>query len=285
MPWCTVQGQRQLSACQVDDTEPCEAPAQSSAPLPIHHAQQAARRHSWHHVHQVFQPLQVARANRSVQYQCIGALSFSAHAGATLAGFVMLVFYFTGAAMLEGPQPYAERSLLCRPVLWWSLAAVALCVLLGRLGHLLLQAFPEEQPSAAAEPAVPAQPAASALAAERTAAETAAPARPTAGQTSTTPVRADPSDAGQRLPLLAHRGAAAAQPSATCGAATETSAPRAGTTRRLIVHQRAGAMCSFDFATEVRTATFSCMTHRLTGGVCDPCPHAFLSAQCPQRSF
>ena len=196
----------------------------------------------------------------------------------------MLVFYFTGAAMLEGPQPFAERSLLCRPMLWWSLAAVALCVLLGRLGHLLLQAFPEEQPSAAAEPAVPAQPAASTLAAERAATETAAPAQLTAMQTSTTPLRADPSDAGQRLHVLAHQGAAAAQPSATCGAATETSAPRAATTRRLIIHRRAGAMCSFDFATEVHASTFSCMTRRSTAGVCEFLPHAFVSAQCPQRS-
>ena len=220
-----------------------------------------------------------------MQCQFIGALSFGANAGATLSGFAMLVLYFTGAAMLEGPQPFAERSLLCRPMLWWSLAAVALCVLLGRLGHLLLQAFPEEQPSAAAEPAVPSQPAASTLAAERAATETAAPAQLTAGQTSTTPVRANPSDAGQRLPILAHQGAAAAQPSATCGAVTETSAPRAGTTRRLIVHRRAGAMCSFDFATEVRTATCSCMTYRLTAGVGDPFPHAFMSAECLQRSF
>ncbi|CAK0750196.1 hypothetical protein CVIRNUC_001971 [Coccomyxa viridis] len=191
-PSTAVREQRQLSACQVDDTEPC----------------------------------------------------------ATLSGFAMLVLYFTGAAMLEGPQPFAERSVLCRPVLWWSLAAVALCVLLGRLVHLLLQAFPEEQPSAAAEPAVPAQPAASTLAAERGATKTAAPARPTAGQTTTTPVRADPSDAGQHLPVPAHRGAAAAQPSATCGAASKTSVPRSDTTRRLIIHRRAGAMCSFDLATE-----------------------------------
>ena len=200
------------------------------------------------------------------------ALSCSTHAGATLSGFAMLVLYFTGAAMLEGPQPFAERSVLCRPVLWWSLAAVALCVLLGRLVHLLLQAFPEEQPSAAAEPAVPAQPAASTLAAERGATKTAAPARPPAGQTTITPVRADPSDAGQHLPVPAHRGAAAAQPSATCGAASKTSVPRSDTTRRLIIHRRAGAMCSFDLATEVHIATFSSMTHRLTAGVCDPSP-------------
>ena len=236
-----------------------------------------------HHVHHII--YWVAWAFQSAQYQYINALSCSAHAGATLSGFAMLVFYFTGAAMLEGPLPFAERSLLCRPIFWWSLAAAALCVLLGRLAHLLLQAFPEEQPSAAAEPAVPAQPAASTLAAERAATETAAPAQLTAGQTSATPVRADPSDAGQRLPIPAHRGAAATQPSATCGAATETSAPRAASTRRLIVHRRAGAMCTFDFATEVHSATLSSMTHRLTAGVCDASSHAPMSAQCPQRSF
>ena len=214
------------------------------------------------------------RLHGRVSQYCTNALALicSTHAGATLSGFAMLVLYFTGAAMLEGPQPFAERSLLCRPVLWWSLAAVALCVLLGRLAHLLLQAFPEEQPSAAAGPAVPAQPAASMLAAERAATETAAPAQLTAEQTRTTPVRADPSDAGQRLPILAHQGAAAAQPSATCGATSETPAPRAGTTRRLIVHQRAGAMCSFGFATEVHTSTFRCMTRRSTAGVCGSSP-------------
>ena len=203
------------------------------------------------------------------------------HAGATLSGFAMLVFFLVGAAMLEGPQPSAERSLLCRPVLWWSLATAALCVLLGRLGHLLLQAFPEEQPSAAAEPA------AYTLAAEHAVpAETAAPIQPTAG-TPAAPVRApeDPSNAGQHLPLPAHRGAAATQPKATCGAASRTSAPRASTTSRLIVHRRTGAIGSFDFVNEVHTATFSCTTHRLTGGVSDPPPHAFVSAQQPQGSF
>ena len=175
----------------------------------------------------------LAWANQSAQYQSIGALTSSAHAGATLSGFAMLVFYLTGAAMLEGPQPFAERSLLCRPNLWWSLATVALLLLLSRLVHLLLKAFREEQPAAAAEPEVPAEPAASPLAAQRAVpAESAVPIQPTAGQTSAAPVRADPSNAGQHLPLPAHLGAAATQSSATCGAASRPSAPRNGTTRR-----------------------------------------------------
>ena len=93
--------------------------------------------------------------------------------------------------------------------------------------------------------------------------ETVAPLHPIATQTSTAAVRADddPSNAGQHLPLPAHHGAAATQPSATCGLASRPSAPRAGTTSRLITHQHAGAMCSFDIVSEVRTATFICITH------------------------
>ena len=203
------------------------------------------------------------------------ALSVGVRAGATLSGFATLVFYFTGAAMLEGPQPFAERFLLCRPAFWWSLAAVALCVLLGRLGHLLLRAFPEEQPPAAAssaEPAAPSEPAVRA--------KPAASSQPVTGERA---VRAEApaSAAEQQLLRPAHHRAAATQPSATCGAA-----PRTGTTsRRLIVHRRAGAMCTFDFVTEVRSAAFCCMTHSLTAAVCDPPHHASVSTQQLQRSF
>ena len=93
--------------------------------------------------------------------------------------------------------------------------------------------------------------------------ETAAPLHPIATQTSTAAVRTDddPSNAGQHLPLPAHRGAAATQPSATCEFASRLSAPRIGTTSRLVTHQHAGAMCSFDIVTEVRTAIFTCITH------------------------
>ena len=103
----------------------------------------------------------------------------------------------------------------------------------------------------------------STMAAERAVpTETAAPLHPIATQTSTTAVRTDDSsNAGQHVPLPAHHGAAATQPSATCGLASRLSAPRVGTTSRLIAHQHAGAMCSFDIVSGVRTATFICMTH------------------------
>ena len=87
--------------------------------------------------------------------------------------------------------------------------------------------------------------------------------------------------AGQDLTLPVP---SATQPSATCREASGTSAPGSGTTsRRLSIHRRAGAMCTFDIVTEVRTAAFSCMTHRLTGGVCDSvCLHGI--CECPGTS-
>ena len=93
--------------------------------------------------------------------------------------------------------------------------------------------------------------------------EPAALIQPITTQTSTAAVKTDDNlgNAGQHLPLPAHHGPAATKPSATCSAASRPSAPRAGTTICLIAHQHAGAMCSFDIASGVRTATFICMTH------------------------
>ena len=146
----------------------------------------------------------------------------------------MLVFFFTGAALLEGPQPFAARILTSRPVFWWSLAAGALCIFLGRLLHLVFQAFPDEQPTPGTQPAEPALPAASSeTAASTPAAEPTARLQPIAEDAGTEDASAEdtsggavrpadvPTESGQLLHLPVPAGT---QPGAT-GADAEPAAP------------------------------------------------------------